>query len=199
MSNSLACNEGNTVEPVLKDCPIGHKIMVSQDRWSLVTGSVAFKCRTFCQDYAVLQDRWSLMAVVSQDRFQCTLHNICIIQILVNYFPEPEVSPDNGRSGCPQSRQSHNGLLETLGAGGYSGTMMSQLYLKDGVCSKNPRIYCNYIVLFSMSNFLIGTASNNLLLSSSHDIWFVSSVHSLSPTVRPTGAWPSLYVSRSIA
>ncbi len=38
--------------------------MVSQDRWSLVTGSVALKCRTFCQEYVILQDRWSFMAVV---------------------------------------------------------------------------------------------------------------------------------------
>ncbi len=28
-----------TVEPVLKDRSIGHKDIVSQDRWSLVTGS----------------------------------------------------------------------------------------------------------------------------------------------------------------
>ncbi len=61
----------NTVEPVLKDRSIGHKNMVSQDRWSLVTGSVALKCGTFCQEYVVLQHRWSLMAVVSQDRFDC--------------------------------------------------------------------------------------------------------------------------------
>ncbi len=31
---------GNTVEPVLKDHPIGHKNVVCQDRWSLVTGSI---------------------------------------------------------------------------------------------------------------------------------------------------------------
>ncbi len=61
-----------TVEPALKDRPIGHKNMVSQDRWSLVTGSVALKCGTFCQEYVVCQDRWSFMTVVSQDRFHCT-------------------------------------------------------------------------------------------------------------------------------
>ncbi len=61
----------NTVEPVLKDRPTGHKNMISQDRWSLVTGSVTLKCGTFCQEYVVLQDRWSLMAVVSQDRLHC--------------------------------------------------------------------------------------------------------------------------------
>ncbi len=61
----------STVEPVLKDHPIGHKNVVCQDRWSLVTGSVILKCRPFCQKYVVCQDRWSLMAVVSQDRFHC--------------------------------------------------------------------------------------------------------------------------------
>ncbi len=62
-----------TVEPVLKDHPIGRKNVVCQDRWSLVTGSVILKCRFFCQKYVVCQDRWSLMAVVSQDRFHCTM------------------------------------------------------------------------------------------------------------------------------
>ncbi len=61
----------DTVEPVLKDHPIGHKNVVGQDRWSLVTGSVVLKCRSFCHKYVVCQDRWSLMAVVSQDRFHC--------------------------------------------------------------------------------------------------------------------------------
>ncbi len=39
------------VESVLEDRPIGHKNMVSQhaqERWSLVTCSVALKCGTFC-------------------------------------------------------------------------------------------------------------------------------------------------------
>ena len=39
----------NTVEPVLKDHPIGHKIVVCQDRWSLVAGSVILKCSSFCK------------------------------------------------------------------------------------------------------------------------------------------------------
>ncbi len=59
----------NTVEPVLKDHPIGHKNVVCQDRWSLVTGSVILKCRSFYQKCVVCQDRWSLMAAVSQDSF----------------------------------------------------------------------------------------------------------------------------------
>ena len=62
----------STVEPVLKDHPIGPKNVVSQDRWSLVTGSVALKSGTFCQEYVVLQDRWSSVAVVAQYRFHCT-------------------------------------------------------------------------------------------------------------------------------
>ncbi len=60
-----------TVEPVLEDHPMGHKNVVSQDRWSLVTGLTTMKCMTLCQEYLVFQDRWSLMAVVFQDRFYC--------------------------------------------------------------------------------------------------------------------------------
>ncbi len=59
-----------TVEPILKDCPFGHKIRVSQSRWVLVAGSVALNWT--CQEYVVIQDRRSLMAVASQDRFHCT-------------------------------------------------------------------------------------------------------------------------------
>ncbi len=65
-------HSSGTVEPILKDHPIGHKNLVCRDRWSLVTGSVVLKCRSFCQKYVVCQDRRSLMAVVSQDRFHCT-------------------------------------------------------------------------------------------------------------------------------
>ncbi len=32
--------EGNTIEPVLKDYPIGHKNVVSQDRWVLGDGFI---------------------------------------------------------------------------------------------------------------------------------------------------------------
>ena len=53
--------------------------MVSQCR-SLVAGSVALKSGTFCQEYVVLKDRWSLMPVVSQDRFHCTLFIIIDVQ-----------------------------------------------------------------------------------------------------------------------
>ncbi len=50
----------STVEAVLKRHPIGHQNVVCQDRWSLVTGSVTLKCRSFCQKCVVCQDRWSL-------------------------------------------------------------------------------------------------------------------------------------------
>ncbi len=39
-----------------KTTPIGHKNVVSQDRWSLVTGSFTLKCVIFCQEYLVFQD-----------------------------------------------------------------------------------------------------------------------------------------------
>ena len=75
----------DTVEPVLKDCLIGHKNKVSQDRWSLVTGSFTLKCKT-CQSVVVLQDRWSVVAVISQGKFSSTpldakIHHViqCII------------------------------------------------------------------------------------------------------------------------
>ncbi len=57
---------GHAVETVLKGCPIGHENMVSQDRWFLVAGSVAFEIQGLPGIYVVLQDRWSLMALVSQ-------------------------------------------------------------------------------------------------------------------------------------
>ncbi len=43
-------------------------IMVPQDRWSLVTCSSEFRGRTFWQEYLVVQDWWSVMAVVFPGR-----------------------------------------------------------------------------------------------------------------------------------
>ncbi len=63
------------VAPILKDYPISHKDMLFQDMWSLVSGSL-LKYRTFCQKLRVLQDRWSLMAVVSQDRLTVALFTV---------------------------------------------------------------------------------------------------------------------------
>ena len=73
----------DTVEPSLKDHPIGQKNVVSQDKWSLATGSVILKCRTFCQECVAFEDRWSLMGVVSQDRFHCTAMSISVVEIIV--------------------------------------------------------------------------------------------------------------------
>ncbi len=36
----------DTVEP-FKDSPIGHKNVLSQDKWSLITGSIIAKCSSF--------------------------------------------------------------------------------------------------------------------------------------------------------
>ncbi len=81
------CQVSHTVEPVLKDHPIGHTNVVSQDRWSLVTGSITLKCRTFCQVQLVFQDRWTLMAVVSHDWFHCT--GAVLFADLYPTLPEP--------------------------------------------------------------------------------------------------------------
>ena len=56
----LYLNHVNTVEPVFKDHPIGHKNVVSQDRWSQGTGSIILKHRSLGQKWVVAQDRWSL-------------------------------------------------------------------------------------------------------------------------------------------
>ncbi len=76
-TKQLLCSSSlkkTTVEPALKDHPIGHKNVVCQERWSLVTGSVILKCRSSCWKCVVWQDRWFVMAVVSQDRLHCTRH-----------------------------------------------------------------------------------------------------------------------------
>ena len=65
----------NTVESVLKD----HPMFVIKKIWYLKKGclwwqAIALSCGTFCQEYVVLQDRWSLViAVVFQDRFDYTI------------------------------------------------------------------------------------------------------------------------------
>ncbi len=75
-----------TVEPILKDRAIGHR--VAQDRWSLVTGSFTLKYRTFCPKMVVLPDRWSLVAVASQEMFHC-----------IGLLKHTEYLPD-AHSGC---------------------------------------------------------------------------------------------------
>ena len=53
--------------------PWGHNNLTSQERWSFMTNPITFNCRTFCQEYLVFQDRWSLMAVGSHERFNCSM------------------------------------------------------------------------------------------------------------------------------
>ncbi len=62
-----------TVEPVLKDCPTGHKNVVSQERWSLW-----WQVQLYWHVGPSDKNMWSfktggLMAVVSQDRFHYSL------------------------------------------------------------------------------------------------------------------------------
>ena len=54
-----------TVKSVLKDCPFGHKNMVSQGRWSSVTGSVE-KWKLLLGIVICSPSVWSFMALVSQ-------------------------------------------------------------------------------------------------------------------------------------
>ncbi len=58
-----------TVEPVLKDHSIVHKNVVSQDRWSLETAYITWNVGPSARNICVFQDRWPLIATVSQDRF----------------------------------------------------------------------------------------------------------------------------------
>ncbi len=62
---------------VLKNHPIGHKNVVCQDRWSLVTGSVILKFRFFCQNVWSIKTgglswQWSL-------KIGFTVHCTCCI------------------------------------------------------------------------------------------------------------------------
>ncbi len=74
------------VELVLKDHTIGHKSIVSQDKWSLMTGSISLKCGTFCQEYLVRRLKTgSLMEVVSQLTRQVSqyiVHVECVCRVL---------------------------------------------------------------------------------------------------------------------
>ncbi len=67
---SRSCERFSPVEPVLKDHPIHHANVVSQARWSLLTGSITLKCRTFYQEYlsfktSGLSWQWSLKTGVT--------------------------------------------------------------------------------------------------------------------------------------
>ena len=67
--------------------------MVCQDMGSVVTGSVILKCRSLCQNCVACQDRWSLMAVVSQDSFHCITAPLYInSSVSCNVMPKPVVN-----------------------------------------------------------------------------------------------------------
>ncbi len=61
----------STVDPFLKDYPIGHKNVVFQDRSSLVRGLIILKFRHSAR-YMQSFKMGGLMEMVSQDRFHCT-------------------------------------------------------------------------------------------------------------------------------
>ncbi len=42
------------VKPTVFDMLNGHKNVVSQDRWTFVSGLITLKCRTFCHEYLSL-------------------------------------------------------------------------------------------------------------------------------------------------
>ncbi len=69
-----------TEEPVLKDHPIGHENVVSQDKWSLVTGSATLKCVTFCQEYLVSQDKFYCIKVIS--RYNCCKNKLIFVYLV---------------------------------------------------------------------------------------------------------------------
>ena len=87
---SVLCS---TVGPLLKDhAPLAIKM------WSLKTGGLwwqihnTLKWRSFCQKLVVLQDMWSLVAVVSQDRFHCTvLISLCLLILCLLEFLQATV------------------------------------------------------------------------------------------------------------
>ena len=64
--------------------PIGHKNVVSEDRWSLVTGSVILKGRSFCSKCVVFKRKvvswqWSLKTAFTVYH-NSSSHNPCIMQ-----------------------------------------------------------------------------------------------------------------------
>ncbi len=71
---------------------IKNTYVVSQDRCFLLIGSVTLKCRTFRLVCVVSQDRWSVMAVVSQERRFCIIaanlwtHEDITLQFLLLYM-----------------------------------------------------------------------------------------------------------------
>ncbi len=110
--------------------------MVSQDRWSLVAGSVALKCGALCQEYVVLFH----MALVSQDRFHCTkkivLQDSCWCTVVSDSLatiyrvptPPPLPSLRFGRSTITPANSPL--LMACSGILPYKGTLQEQFRIK---------------------------------------------------------------------
>ncbi len=94
-----------------QDHPIDHKDVVCQrqiasgDRFSFI-----LKCRSFCKKCVVCQDRWSLMAMVSEHSFHCiiklswkTTHPFCHIKTSSLQFciPASSISQESWQYGSP--------------------------------------------------------------------------------------------------
>ena len=68
-----------TVEPVLRDdlfCPAK---TVSQDRWSLITGTESYSTHLYTPMKTVVQDEWLLITGAAQDRFYCIFNLVCLL------------------------------------------------------------------------------------------------------------------------
>ncbi len=83
-------SRGCTEEPVLKDCPIGYKNMVSHGKWSLAPGSIALRCKTVCLECMVLCI--CLSGYILQ---VCTMYSLSLMYGRLHFnFPQ---SADSGR------------------------------------------------------------------------------------------------------
>ncbi len=72
-----------TVEPILKDSHIGHKKMVSQDRWSVKIGGSSRLLRDHLSNMSNERAYFWVEDLFFQDRFHYTT-NICITDSLIS-------------------------------------------------------------------------------------------------------------------
>ena len=73
------------VEPVLSDhtfCPVK---VVSQNRWSLITGRTNINRKQSASMKMVVQDEWSLMTEAAQDWFYCISKSVHRMWVMQNY------------------------------------------------------------------------------------------------------------------
>ena len=92
---------------------------------TLVTNSIALKSMIFCQGYVIFQDRWSLTAVVCQDRFHCNrkINTLAMADIL------PAMFFNNPRRGGAVTI-CHNGAMKLSGILLYNFIYEVQLYYR---------------------------------------------------------------------